>query len=300
MTTRLLLPRSPPSLSRSSPRLSRPRASGRCTQAARKGRRRCPTRSGQRRGIALGRPLLSHACAHPGGGVRVCVHSSASALVASSIVVLPRPPSGSSAASSHPLPLLSPSLKRALPKWRSTLCAPSSASAPRGAPLMLAVCASAERCLAVLGALRPLRLPQFSAVKAFARHLSVDEQRRHLQQHDVRVLVGTPRRICALIDAGDLRLDRLELVLVDGAEDGQRRQRSAQRRSAAPHSTDPFSRCAIPPCAIRMCSEALHPADAAGSERGPVRAIQPPPWPTAGTADADVRVLTAVRCRKHA
>ena len=126
------------------------------------------------------------------------------------------PPSSSS----RPLAQLPSVLRQSLAQWKSLLYSPPSPSV-RAQPFVLVLCASALRCQAVVKALRPLSLPPHASVKAYARHFKVEEQREALQSRDVRIVVGTPHRIRQLLDRGAFHLSRLQLTVVDCAEDGQ-------------------------------------------------------------------------------
>eukprot|EP01134_Creolimax_fragrantissima_P007954 CFRG7954T1 len=66
-------------------------------------------------------------------------------------------------------------------------------------------------------------LKEFSQVcrvaKLFAKHFKVEEQVKYLQQHAVRIAVGTPNRIHKLIEEGALNLSNLTYILVDTRRD---------------------------------------------------------------------------------
>jgi len=159
--------------------------------------------------------------------VSVCLHCLSSTGLTGSAMWAP-PPSAAAApsspsSSSHALHLLSSHLRRALPQWKSGLCGPpSSSSSSLSRPVVLVVCASALRCQAYVKALRSLSLPPQSLVKSFARHLKLQQQIQQFQQSDVRIVVGTPHRILQLLEVPAFTLHRLQLLLLDGAEDVKR------------------------------------------------------------------------------
>ncbi|KAH8547569.1 U3-containing 90S pre-ribosomal complex subunit-domain containing protein [Umbelopsis sp. PMI_123] len=58
--------------------------------------------------------------------------------------------------------------------------------------------------------------------KLFAKHLKVEEQARFLAESRLHFAVGTPHRVKELIDLGHLKLDRLELLVVDTEKNAKR------------------------------------------------------------------------------
>ncbi|KAF9926497.1 hypothetical protein FBU30_003936 [Linnemannia zychae] len=93
---------------------------------------------------------------------------------------------------------------------------------PRGAPVVLIVCASGIRAVDVIRAL-PLFAEAAKIGKLFSKHLKVSEQVYFLQNTCTHICVGTPNRIEKLIEDGALDLSRLELVLIDAHVDGKKR-----------------------------------------------------------------------------
>ena len=118
--------------------------------------------------------------------------------------------------SSHPLTALPAHLRASLGAAATRrLTAPPSNPPTTNQPHILIACASATRCTEYIKALRPLRLPHTALLKAFARHIKLAEQQAQLDSGDVRVVVGTPRRMLDLMAVGALRVERLVLFVVD-------------------------------------------------------------------------------------
>jgi protein CMS1 len=51
----------------------------------------------------------------------------------------------------------------------------------------------------------------------FAKHIKLEEAKQFLQRARTGLGVGTPARISDLIDAGSLKLDELERIVIDGS-----------------------------------------------------------------------------------
>lgn len=81
-------------------------------------------------------------------------------------------------------------------------------------PMVLLVCMSARRAVAVLKELASLKL---CAAKLFAKHMDVSQQRTMLTQHAYGLAVGTPNRLLALCqeDEPALNLNHTSLVILD-------------------------------------------------------------------------------------
>ena len=98
------------------------------------------------------------------------------------------------------------SLKK-LKKWK-----------PIGSPMIIVVCVSARRAVAVLKELSSLNV---RAAKLFAKHMDVDEQRTMLDTQSFGIAVGTPNRLQALCTAQEgstkasMYLGKTQLVVFD-------------------------------------------------------------------------------------
>ncbi|KAK9593144.1 Protein cms1 [Aspergillus fumigatus] len=112
----------------------------------------------------------------------------------------------------------------------------SKASEQKGTPHTLVVCPAALRAadvvrwvdqtyIAVLGwrlircsrALRAFQSKDSTVGKLFAKHIKLEEAKQFLQRARIGLGVGTPARILDLIDAGSLKLDELERIVIDGS-----------------------------------------------------------------------------------
>jgi len=83
-------------------------------------------------------------------------------------------------------------------------------------PMVLVLCVSARRCVALLKALASLKV---HCLKLFAKHLNVDEQLHLLRTQACGIAVGTPNRILKLCEEEDgLCLDSTQAVVLDGHE----------------------------------------------------------------------------------
>mmetsp|Transcript_4423 Transcript_4423/g.6305 ORF Transcript_4423/g.6305 Transcript_4423/m.6305 type:complete len:283 (-) Transcript_4423:232-1080(-) len=89
---------------------------------------------------------------------------------------------------------------------------------PIGSPMVVVVCVSARRAVAVLKELAGLKV---RAAKLFAKHMDVDQQKELLRQSAYGLAVGTPHRLQALCgkDQGEqraaLNFEQTQLVLLD-------------------------------------------------------------------------------------
>mmetsp|Transcript_14682 Transcript_14682/g.20441 ORF Transcript_14682/g.20441 Transcript_14682/m.20441 type:complete len:283 (-) Transcript_14682:279-1127(-) len=89
---------------------------------------------------------------------------------------------------------------------------------PIGSPMVVVVCVSARRAVAVLKELSGLKV---RAAKLFAKHMDVDQQKELLRQSAYGLAVGTPHRLRALCEKDEeekksaLNFDQTQLVLLD-------------------------------------------------------------------------------------
>ncbi|KAK3814157.1 MAG: U3-containing 90S pre-ribosomal complex subunit-domain containing protein [Benniella sp.] len=98
----------------------------------------------------------------------------------------------------------------------------TSTDLPKGSPVVLIVSSSGIRAVDVIRAL-PMFAEAAKVGKLFAKHLKVPEQVHFLNNTVTHICTGTPNRIEKLIADGALRLDRLELVLLDCHKDAKKR-----------------------------------------------------------------------------
>jgi hypothetical protein len=79
-------------------------------------------------------------------------------------------------------------------------------------PCVVVVCISAKRAVAVL---KELSATKVRAAKLFAKHMDIGEQCEQLRTAQFGLAVGTPNRLRALCDGGDLSFEHTQLVILD-------------------------------------------------------------------------------------
>ncbi|KAG0228229.1 hypothetical protein BGW41_003501 [Actinomortierella wolfii] len=93
---------------------------------------------------------------------------------------------------------------------------------PKGSPVVLILSPSGIRCMEVIRS-----LPAFQEAakigKLFAKHLKIPEQVHFLENTVTHICTGTPNRIDKLIQDDALKLDRLELIVLDCFKDAKQR-----------------------------------------------------------------------------
>ncbi|PIA15794.1 hypothetical protein COEREDRAFT_9032 [Coemansia reversa NRRL 1564] len=90
-----------------------------------------------------------------------------------------------------------------------------------GAPQLLVLCSSALRVLELVKRLRPIS--QRATLKLFSRHIKIDEHKELLKYTAVDIAVGTPNRVRKLMEEGNLKVNRLKLVVIDCWQDDKMR-----------------------------------------------------------------------------
>ncbi|KAL0085673.1 U3-containing 90S pre-ribosomal complex subunit-domain containing protein [Phycomyces blakesleeanus] len=88
-------------------------------------------------------------------------------------------------------------------------------------PVALVLTHSAVRAVDLVRALKEFN-ETAKIAKLFAKHLKVEEQVIFLEKYPIHIGVGTPNRINTLLEQGHLKLDRLELVIVDTERNAKR------------------------------------------------------------------------------
>lgn len=83
----------------------------------------------------------------------------------------------------------------------------------RGSPLVLVICASAQRAVEVINSLS--QGLKCKIAKLFAKHFKVEEQVEVLSKQTFPCAVGTPNRLAKLIELGALSLSRTQVILID-------------------------------------------------------------------------------------
>jgi hypothetical protein len=88
-----------------------------------------------------------------------------------------------------------------------------------GFPIVLVICAGAKRAADVINSIS--KDMKVKVAKLFAKHFKVQEQMDLLSRNHFPIAVGTPNRINKLIELGALKLSKLQLVLIDIAQDSK-------------------------------------------------------------------------------
>jgi len=87
-----------------------------------------------------------------------------------------------------------------------------------GCPVLLILCASAIRATQIIKSMSA-KLIKCKIAKLFAKHFKVEQQMEMLSKDYFPIALGTPNRVCKLIELGALSLRRAALVLIDVTPD---------------------------------------------------------------------------------
>jgi len=102
-----------------------------------------------------------------------------------------------------------------LPRFMPNLVDTNTVVKGNGAPMVLILCSSALRVIAVSKALYDFGPHVQVAGKLFAKHQSVDDQTKMLKSTNIRMAVGTPDRVDKLIENGSLSLKNCRYLIID-------------------------------------------------------------------------------------
>lgn len=91
--------------------------------------------------------------------------------------------------------------KKKLKKWKE-----------KESPCVIIICISARRAVQVLKEIAPLNV---RAAKLFAKHITIEDQIKQLQESPFGIAVGTPHRILTLATQGALSLQKTQSVVLD-------------------------------------------------------------------------------------
>ncbi len=91
--------------------------------------------------------------------------------------------------------------KKKLKKWKI-----------KESPGVIIICLSARRAVQVLKEIAPLNV---RAAKLFAKHITIEDQVKQLQESPFGIAVGTPHRILTLAQQGSLSLDQTQCIVLD-------------------------------------------------------------------------------------
>lgn len=93
--------------------------------------------------------------------------------------------------------------KKKLKKWKE-----------KESPAVIIICLSARRAVQLLKELAPLNV---RAAKLFAKHITIEDQVKQLEESSFGIAVGTPHRILTLAKQGALSFEKTMCVALDTA-----------------------------------------------------------------------------------
>ena len=91
--------------------------------------------------------------------------------------------------------------KKTLKKWKT-----------KKSPGVIFICISARRAVQVLKEISPLNV---RAAKLFAKHITIEDQVKQLQDSPFGIAVGTPHRILTLLQQDALSLEQTQCIVLD-------------------------------------------------------------------------------------
>ncbi|KAJ5116407.1 Protein CMS1 [Penicillium angulare] len=93
-----------------------------------------------------------------------------------------------------------------------------------GTPHTLVITGAGLRAANIVRALRSFQNKESIVGKLFAKHIKLDEAKQFLQRAQMGIGVGTPTRVSDLIESGDLKLNELQRVVIDGSHIDQKQR----------------------------------------------------------------------------
>eukprot|EP00934_Nitzschia_sp_Nitz4_P004911 Nitzschia sp. Nitz4//scaffold17_size182527//129422//130394//NITZ4_001870-RA/size182527-snap-gene-0.301-mRNA-1//-1//CDS//3329539388//4901//frame0 len=123
--------------------------------------------------------------------------------------------------------------KKKLKQWKN-----------KSSPCVIVVCLSARRAVQVLKELAPFNV---RVSKLFAKHLTVEEQVKQLQESACGIAVGTPHRILTLAQKGALSFQHTQCVVLDTYQN-DKRFAVYTLPDTAPHTRDLLEEFVFPQC----------------------------------------------------
>ncbi|KAJ5219876.1 Protein CMS1 [Penicillium chermesinum] len=100
----------------------------------------------------------------------------------------------------------------------------SKASEQKGTPHTLVISAAGLRAADVVRSLRSFQNKESIVGKLFAKHIKLEEAKQFLQRAQMGIGVGTPTRVSDLIESGDLKIDELQRIVIDGSHIDQKQR----------------------------------------------------------------------------
>ncbi|KAJ5930658.1 Protein CMS1 [Penicillium verhagenii] len=100
----------------------------------------------------------------------------------------------------------------------------SKSSEKKGTPHTLVITGAALRAADIVRALRPFQTKESIVGKLFAKHIKLDEAKQFLQRAQMGIGIGTPTRVSDLLESGDLKLNELQRIVIDGSHIDQKQR----------------------------------------------------------------------------
>ncbi|KAJ5910146.1 Protein CMS1 [Penicillium tannophilum] len=100
----------------------------------------------------------------------------------------------------------------------------SKASEQKGTPHTLVITGAGLRAADIVRALRPFQTKESIVGKLFAKHIKLDEAKQFLQRAQMGIGIGTPTRVSDLVESGDLKLNELQRIVIDGSHIDQKQR----------------------------------------------------------------------------
>ncbi|KAJ5548766.1 Protein CMS1 [Penicillium frequentans] len=100
----------------------------------------------------------------------------------------------------------------------------SKASEQKGTPHTLVITGAGLRAADIVRALRSFQTKESIVGKLFAKHIKLDEAKQFLQRAQMGIGIGTPTRVSDLVESGDLKLNELQRIVIDGSHIDQKQR----------------------------------------------------------------------------
>ncbi|KAJ5772159.1 Protein CMS1 [Penicillium odoratum] len=100
----------------------------------------------------------------------------------------------------------------------------SKSSEQKGTPHTLVITGAGLRAADIVRALRSFQTKESIVGKLFAKHIKLDEAKQFLQRAQMGIGIGTPTRVADLVESGDLKLNELQRIVIDGSHIDQKQR----------------------------------------------------------------------------
>ena len=126
--------------------------------------------------------------------------------------------------------------KKRLKKWNQKM-----------SPMVVIVCLSARRCVQVLKELAPFNV---RAAKLFAKHITIEEQKKQMESSSFGFAVGTPHRILTLVQQGAISFEHTQCIVLDTFLNAKKFS-VYTLPDTVPHTQELLKNCIQPECKKR-------------------------------------------------